>query len=157
MAEVMNEECCQLAPEGQVCAPRRQAETECLSCGARLRPVSAAHTMRHVLRPMDRDIEGHYGFCPSPGCELVFAGAEGSRFLAGDLRHPPAYKTGEAADLLCYCFDLRGSDFLSEEAGAAVAYISQRIRTGDCACDITNPSAGCCLGSISKYRKEHGG
>lgn len=155
MTESINEDCCHLAPEDQVCAPRQQAETECLSCGTRLRPVSAAHTMRQVLRPMDRDIEGDYGFCPSSGCELVFAGANGARFLMGDLRHPPAYKTGRAADLLCYCFDFRGSDFLSQEADAAVAYISERIRADDCACDITNPSAGCCLGSIAKYRQEH--
>ena len=156
MAETMNEECCELAPERQVCAPRQQAETERLSCGTRIRPVSAAHTMRQNLRPMNRDIEGDYGFCPSPGCDLVFAGADGSRFLAGDLRHPPAYKTGQAADLLCYCFDFHGSDFLSEKAGAAVAYISERVRAGDCACDVTNPSAGCCLGSITKYRNEQG-
>ena len=155
MAETMNDDCCQLAPEGQVCAPRLQAETDCLSCGTRLRPVSPAHAKRQVLRPMDRDIEGDYGFCPSPGCELVFAGADGTRFLASDLRHPPAYKTGQADDLLCYCFDFRGSDFLSQEADAAVAYISERIRADDCACDITNPSAGCCLGSIAKYRQEH--
>lgn len=96
MAEMLNEECCQLAPDGQVCAPRRQAEAECLDCGTRLRPVSAAHAMRQVLRPMDRVIEGDYGFCPSPGCELVFAGADGTRFLAVDLRHPPAYKIGRA-------------------------------------------------------------
>ena len=153
MAEMLNEECCQLAPDGQVCAPRRQAEAEGWDWGTRLRPVSAAHAMRQVLRPMDRVIEGDYGFCPSPGCELVFAGADGTRFLAVDLRHPPAYKTGQPVDLLCYCFDFPGSDFLSEKADAAVAYISDRIRAGDCACDITNPSAGCCLGSIGAYRK----
>jgi len=155
MVETMNEECCQLARDEQVCAPRRQAETECMSCITRLRPVSAAHVMRHVLRPADHHIEGEYGFCPSPGCQLVFAGPEGTVFSAIELRHPPAYKTGRAADLLCYCFDFRGSTFLSKEADAAVAYISARIRAGDCACDATNPSAGCCLGSITKFQQEH--
>lgn len=154
MAEGVKDECCQLAPEGQVCAAKQQAETGCLNCSARLRPVSAAHVMRQVLRPMDHNVDDGYGFCPSPGCELVFAGADGTRFFARDLRHPPAYKTGRTADLLCYCFDFRGADFLSDAADAATSYISERIRAGDCACDVTNPSAGCCLGSITKYRRE---
>lgn len=155
VAESVADECCQLAPESQVCAAKQQAETECLSCDTRSRPVSAAHVMRQVLRPMDHHIEGDYGFCSSPTCQLVFAGPQGAVLTARELRHPPAYKTGRARDLLCYCFDFRGSDFLSPEGDAAVAYISERIRAGDCACDITNPSAGCCLGSIAKYRQEH--
>lgn len=156
MAESVHEDCCELAPEGQVCASRRLAGGECPACGTRLRPVSAAHVLRQVLRPLGRHIQGDFGFCPAPACDLVFAGADGTRLTAGELRHPPAYKTGDAADLLCYCFDFRGSDFLSSEADEATRFISGRIVAGDCACDITNPSAGCCLGSIRRFRKDRG-
>lgn len=155
MAETLREDCCELAPESQACAVRRPATSECESCGTRLRPVSAAHVMRQVRNPADRGIEVDYGFCPALSCRIVFVSAEGMRFSTADLRHPPAYKTEEPDDLMCYCFDFRGSDFLSERGDEATAYISERIRAGDCACHITNPSAGCCLGSIGAYRKAH--
>lgn len=111
--------------------------------------------MRHVRQPVTRGIEpdSTFGFCPTPGCPVTYAGESGPRFDVGDLRHPPAYKSNDPADLLCFCFDVRGADALTSTAESAVKFISERVRDGDCACDVLNPAAGCCLGSIAAYRK----
>lgn len=84
---------------------------------------------------------------------MVYVGDAGVRFDADELRHPPAYKTDDPSGLLCFCFDVRGTTVVSAAGDAAVAFISERVRAGDCACDVLNPSAGCCLGSIVAYRK----
>lgn len=157
MPVTTREDCCELASGNQACAMRRQENRECVSCGTRLRPVSPAHVMRQIRHPAGQDIRGDYGFCPASGCSTVFVASDGTFFTSTSLRHPPAYKSGNSGDLLCYCFDFRGVDLLSERADDALAYISARIRAGDCACDITNPSAGCCLGSIGAYRRAHQG
>jgi hypothetical protein len=113
--------------------------------------------MRQVRHPIGAGINdvASFGFCPSRGCAVVFLGSGGERFETRDLRHPPASKTGNPADLLCYCFDVTGDLALSPAGDAAVGFISDRVRAGDCACDVLNPSAGCCLGSITTYRKDH--
>lgn len=149
-------DCCELAPGGQACAVKRPAgELTCPGCGTRLRPVSAAHVMHHLREPAGRGVERAqtFGFCPSAGCPVVYVGDAGLRFDADELRHPPAYKTNDSSGLLCFCFDVRGTDVVTAAGDAAVAFISERVRAGDCACDVLNPSAGCCLGSIVAYRK----
>ncbi|MBI5948620.1 MAG: hypothetical protein HY875_10835 [Chloroflexi bacterium] len=159
MPEPPFDQCCEIAPENQACALRRPAaESNCPGCGKRLRPVPASHVMHHVRAPATRGIERapDFGFCPSPGCSVVYVSAGRERFDAGDLRSPPAYKTREPGDLLCFCFDVSGADALSPLADATVAFISDRVRAGDCACDVLNPSGGCCLGSIGTYRKARG-
>ena len=157
MTEAEIDECCGIAPDSQVCAVKRPSgQFTCPSCGARLRPVSAAHVMHQIRGPAGRGVQGNFGFCPSSECAVVYLGEAGSRFEVGDVRHPPAYKTPNPANLLCYCFDVTGVAALSPAGDAAVAFISDRVRAGDCACDVLNPSAGCCLGSIAAYRKAHG-
>lgn len=154
MTEAQVDDCCGIAPDSQMCAIKRPAaEFTCPGCGTRLRPVSAAHVMHQIRGPGDRGVEGNFGFCPSPGCAVVYLGDAGLRFEAGDLRHPPAYKTPDPSNLLCFCFDVTGVDALSPAGDTAVAFISDRVRAGDCACDVLNPAAGCCLGSIAAYRK----
>ncbi len=149
--------CCQPAPGGEACTGERPPlPAACPACGGRLKEVAAAHVLHHLRRPREREVAGRYGFCPAAGCPLVYAGADGRRFAVSDLRQPPAYKTGNPADLLCYCFDVDGREVLSPAGDAAVAFISERVRAGDCACDVLNPSAGCCLGSIGAYRKAAG-
>ena len=32
--------------------------------------------------------------------------------------------------------------------------ITQRVKAGECRCEETNPSGGCCLGSVAKVIKE---
>lgn len=151
------DDCCGLAGGSMACAPRQPAAAEgCPACSGRLRPVSAAHVMRHVRHPAGRGIEAvePFGFCAAADCPAVFIGG-GLRFDAADLRRPPASKTGNGADLLCYCFDVSGAEALAPGADETVAFIRERVRAGDCACDVLNPSAGCCLGAIGAWQKLH--
>lgn len=77
--------------------------------------------------------------------------AEGTTLTTADVRRPPAYRTGDRGDLVCFCFDATGDDVLSDPD--PVPYISERVHKSECACDVLNPSGDCCLGSIGFWRK----
>lgn len=148
------DDCCRLAPGPLACPELRPAKGECPRCGGRLKRVSAAHVMHQVSAPVDLSIAGEYGFCPASGCDVVYVGDNAQVFGTAKLRNPPAYKTRNDGDLLCYCFEIRGNEILGHGAEDLVKFVGERIRTNQCACDVLNPSAGCCLGSIARYRRD---
>ena len=159
MSPSQTDDCCGLAPEALACPERGPAQDgRCQSCNGRLKPVSWAHVMHHLVKPERRSISGgrQYGFCAAPGCMVVYVESEGDVVTTGDVRHAPAHKTGRPEDLLCFCFDVSGTDALSAEGDSMVDFITRRVRAGDCACDVLNPSAGCCLGSVATFRKGAG-
>jgi hypothetical protein len=59
---------------------------------------------------------------------------------------------------LCYCFGY-GRRAIREDIRRAgdtdiQRIITERVRAGECRCEETNPSGGCCLGSVAKAIKE---
>ncbi len=108
----------------------------------------------HLRKPWAKDLEGReFSFCETPACPAVYFASDTRVFEAGDLRRPPAYKTNGRSDLLCFCFDVTGDDAVGEED--PTPYVRERVRMGECACDVLNPSGTCCLGSIGRWRKDH--
>lgn len=58
---------------------------------------------------------------------------------------------------LCYCFgyDRKAvrDDIRRDGATDIQKVITQRVKAGECRCEETNPSGGCCLGSVAKAIK----
>jgi hypothetical protein len=128
---------------------------ECLRCGEDGQPVPLALVRHHLTEPWRRDIEGReFSICEEPGCAVVYFASDGQAFEASDLRRPPAYKSGTPGDLLCFCFDVTGEAALGPVD--PTPYVRERVRKGECACDVLNPSGTCCLGSIGRWRKDQG-
>lgn len=127
---------------------------EC-SCGTVGHPVTINLVRHQVRSPWRHDLDASaYSFCEQPHCPVIYFAGDGTEFRAEALRHPPAYKTGSRSDLLCYCFDVTGDDALGQPDPAP--YIRARVRSGECACDVLNPSGACCLGSIGRWVRETG-
>jgi hypothetical protein len=125
---------------------------QCLTCATPGQPVTVDLVRHHLKEPWQRDIEGgDFSFCDAAGCPTVYFDVNGGTYTVDDVRDPPAYKSGNDSDLLCFCFDVTGDD-LAEGQGAAVPYIRERVRRGQCACDVLNPSGVCCLGSIARWQ-----
>ena len=82
----------------------------------------------------------------------MYFDADGQTFTVDDVRQPPAYKTGNGDHLLCFCFHVTGDD-VDHRASEALPYIRERVRRGECACDVLNPSGVCCLGSIGRWQQ----
>ena len=99
-----------------------------------------------------------YYFCDAPDCDMVYVSALGDHLIAKDqLRVRVGIKETEDPIPLCYCFgydrkDVRDDIRRKGETGIQ-KIITERVRAGECRCEVTNPSGGCCLGTVSKEIK----
>jgi hypothetical protein len=67
------------------------------------------------------------------------------------LRLRPTWKGG---DVLCFCFDHRERELVSAVAAGdghrVGASIEARVKAGDCACELRNPTGRCCLPEVRR-------
>lgn len=99
-----------------------------------------------------------YYFCDAPDCDTVYVSALGDHLITKDmLTVRVGIKEPEDPIPLCYCFSydrkaihdeirLKGDTDIQK-------IITHRVRNGECRCEETNPSGGCCLGEVSKAIK----
>ena len=96
-----------------------------------------------------------YYFCDAPDCDTVYVSALGDHVLTKDmLTVRVGIKETEDPIPLCYCFgyDRKAvrEDIRLKGDTDIQKIITQRVKAGECRCEETNPSGGCCLGSVAK-------
>ena len=84
-----------------------------------------------------------FRLCREGGCELLFFGELGAAATVSTLPKAPWFKGGGG---VCYCF---GYD-VAHLGNGAEAVIAERVRAGDCACDLRNPTGKCCLPDVKR-------
>ncbi len=99
-----------------------------------------------------------YSFCDAPDCDTVYVSALGDHVVTKDmLTTRVGIKEMEDPIPLCYCFgyDLEDvHDDIRRTGNTDIQrIITNRVRDGECRCEETNPSGGCCLGSVAKAIK----
>jgi hypothetical protein len=101
-----------------------------------------------------------YYFCGASDCDVVYFAleVEAPRFCREDL--VVRVGTKETADPIqvCYCFGFTRKDIeneISETGRSTVAgRISAEVKTGNCACEVKNPSGKCCLGDVTRTARD---
>ena len=96
-----------------------------------------------------------YFFCDAPDCDTVYVSALGDHLITKDmLTVRVGVKETEDPVPLCYCFEYDRKAVHDDVRVKGVTdiqkIITQRVKTGECRCEETNPSGGCCLGSVAK-------
>ena len=132
----------------------------CPACGTGgkpVKPLTLRSLLQPSLRPQVRDQET-YRFCPSPDCDLVYYGADGSQvFTRQDLTVRVGLKERNSPRPLCYCFGHSAESIREEWARTGKTTVVEAIRAelkaGGCRCEATNPTGGCCLGDVIKEVK----
>ncbi len=99
-----------------------------------------------------------YYFCNAPDCDTVYVSALGDHLIAKDmLTVRVGIKETDDPIPLCYCFGYDRQavrdDILRKGDTDIQTIITQRVKAGECRCEETNPSGGCCLGSVAKAIK----
>lgn len=85
-----------------------------------------------------------FWLCRDPTCEVAYFGSSEALISTRELRTEPGFKAS-ATGLVCYCF-LRRREELTTPGGAAIfENVKRRVKAGDCACEVRNPSGKCCL------------
>ena len=100
-----------------------------------------------------------YGLCESPDCEVVYVSAAGDHLIAKDqLVVRVGFKERDDPIPLCYCFGVDRAAIRAEvrDGGDTDAQrdITAHMRAGECRCEETNPSGGCCLGDVARGIRE---
>ncbi len=153
-------DCCSV--EGQPSAPavteRSKSLSYCVECQSRGRAVMR-RTLLHHLRSENLGKVGNeaYYFCSAATCAIVYYGDSGERFTVDDLKELVSAKASGDMRPLCYCFEFSEGDARDEikRTGRSTipTIISRFIREGMRACEIRNPSGGCCLGEVNRTLK----
>ena len=99
-----------------------------------------------------------YYFCDAPDCDSVYISALGDHLVTKDLLTVRVgIKETEDPIPLCYCFGydrLAVRDDVRRHGDTDIQrLITQRVKAGECRCEETNPSGGCCLGNVAKAIK----
>ena len=99
-----------------------------------------------------------YCFCDAPDCDTVYVSALGDHLIGKDmLTTRVGIKETEDPIPLCYCFGYDRKavlDDIRRDGDTDIQrVITERVRAGECRCEETNPSGGCCLGIVAKTIK----
>jgi CopZ-like zinc binding protein len=150
--------CC----SGESCeVPRSRAsgEAACPRCGEVGRVV-ADETIQAILKPGQADglLTVERRFCKTPGCAVLYYGADGRFVEKGAASVRIGVKETDDPVPLCYCFGFTREDVrrqLAERGDSDIpARITAEVRAGRCSCEVKNPSGTCCLGDVNKAVKE---
>ncbi len=96
-----------------------------------------------------------YFFCDAPDCDTVYVSALGDHLITKDLLTVRVgIKETDDPIPLCYCFGYDRKDVRDDIRRTGDTdiqkVITERVRAGECRCEVTNPSGGCCLGTVAK-------
>lgn len=127
--------------------------------GQPTRPVRRK-TVQSVIKPEVKAAltPQPYYFCDSPDCDTVYVSALGDHLITKDmLTVRVGIKETEDPIPICYCFGYERKDVWDDIRRMDVTeiqkIITQRTRAGECRCEETNPSGGCCLGTVVRTVK----
>ncbi len=124
--------------------------------GSRTRPVGR-RTVESLVKPEVRATltPQPYPFCDASDCDTVYVSALGDHIITKDmLLVRVGIKETEDPVPLCYCFgyDRKAvhDDIRRNNDTDIQRIITERVKAGECRCEETNPSGGCCLGNVAK-------
>lgn len=112
-----------------------------------------------VLEERAPEIEGSdWFFCPLPDCDVVYFTREGKTLSKEALKVRVGLKEKGAPRPVCYCFG-HTKESIREEIqqtgkSSVVASITEKVKVGECSCEILNPKGTCCLGDVNMAVKE---
>jgi hypothetical protein len=146
--------CCRNPPP----EPEQKQPERCHFCNQRGKLV-ARETVEALTKPEFREAVngGAYAFCETPTCPVVYYAADGFHVLKPQLRVRVGLKETEDPIPVCYCFNVTERMIREEVAQSGRSTASARIRaevkSGNCRCEVENPSGRCCLGEVTAAEK----
>ncbi len=153
--EVSVPDCCSVGERSE--APATMA---CPANGAQSKQVDML-TVRSLVRHLPLGMpKAQYYFCEITDCDVVYFASqpEAPIFKRADLLVRVGVKETEDPDPVCYCFGFTRKDIEEEVARTGRSAIAQKImaevKTGNCACEVKNPSGKCCLGNVTRVAQE---
>ncbi|MDF1875893.1 hypothetical protein JHD48_09115 [Sulfurimonas sp. SAG-AH-194-I05] len=142
--------CCTTQPKGKV---------ECPRCTTKAKGV-LGKTVEALLIDKSKSklscFDGFY-YCQTPSCKTIYFRDE-TILTQEDISVIVGLKDGATTATVCYCFEWTKEKIKAEvqDTGKTIALedIKAKMQNPGCACEVLNPSGGCCLGDVTKAIKE---
>lgn len=136
------------------------AKSECPISKSSSRKVQR-RTLEHLLKAEKAgSIQNvQYYYCTDPSCKVVYFSNENVPYLTVDDVKVKVFAKDKGDDVnVCYCFNwTRGriqDEFRQTGNSTASLQIAQKVKAGNCACDIKNPKGECCLGDVNTFARQ---
>jgi len=101
-------------------------------------------------------MDGFY-YCKTPSCKTVYF-RDKTILTQEDLSVTVGLKDGANPATVCYCFEwtkqMIKTDLQDKGETSAIEDIKAKMQDLGCACEVLNPSGGCCLGDTTAAIKE---
>ena len=116
-----------------------------------IKPFTTKSHFQKIRQPFRKSIIS----VPDKNCPVGYFSSTGHIIPKHSLR---TYQEIED-DKLCYCFDINAEHYLSalnaNNAEKIKNFVIQKTKSGDCACDIKNPSGQCCLAKFKTLENQN--
>jgi Zinc binding domain len=133
--------------------PPKAAIQPCPECGTACKCVEMRTIYHQVKFPVNQEIiSDSYYFCLSRDCATAYFSVAGNTIPKRQLTTYQEIQN----DKLCYCFDIDTADYLtalSTNKAEIKNFVIQRTKSGECACELKNPSGQCCLAKFKHLDK----
>lgn len=144
--------CCSIPASGDTSICK-----ECSTKGKSVKEITLKSVVKESKYEDIKIFNGFY-FCETPNCKVVYFDNEQQVYLyKEDVRVRVGIKETENPIPVCYCFGWTSERIFNQIKrfgySTAVQEISAKVKAGECACDIKNPSGRCCLGEVNKIVK----
>ena len=133
-------DCCSTSCDSRVHAKGHR----CPVNGLEYKKVSTRTILHHIKEPWTWEAKRQtYYFCEDPNCDVVYFGQDNSTIKMSELRTSVGIKENNPNAILCYCFGVSFS--AAKENPEIKQFVTERTKSGICACNTKNPSGQCCL------------
>lgn len=126
----------------------------CPKCGRPGKGVPPTTIRAHAITPPD-PADG-FAFCETPDCPVVYYGPQ--IIPTTGVRTRVGVKVTEHPKPVCYCFSFTEQDIIGDVLACGRCtirdFIVEKVRLGECACEIKNPSGRCCLGNVGQAARK---
>jgi len=145
--------------ENNCCTSQPKDSVECPMCREKAKGVLSKTFNTLVKDEVTTEfscMDGFY-YCKTPSCKTVYFRDE-TILTQEDISVIVGLKNGATPATVCYCFEWTKEKIKVElqDKGETVALedIKTKMENSGCACEVLNPSGGCCLGDTTKAIKE---
>ena len=138
------------------CCDRPAQKSSCPACGENCTSVSMKTLLHQVQFPLNTQLPSEpFYFCHNPQCGTGYFSESGLVINQTQLVEREKIQQ----QWLCYCFDISRKryleDMVSGEDAETLAFVKEKTESGDCACEVKNPSGKCCLAEFKKVAANH--
>ena len=140
----MTTSCCSTTDDGEKRRP-------CPSCANSANRVPEKTILHHLKVPWKLDLgRDPLYFCDKTACDFVYFSSAGRKYGKDEVRTEIGQKRREDSSSLCYCFDVSYGQALRDPG--LKDFVIKKTSSGECACEVRNPSGRCCLADFPKER-----